>query len=193
MIAMQYSNKTSKNTGCIIAIIVFLYAVFFPFTLAYASSNEYTISIECDMIDYNHLGKEISYSYKCNGYRISNNEQINISGSSFAVTVTITESDSIPDEKSETFSFINNGKKQSDTKQIRVSERGGKRYPNANATWDVTVTATPVSTSKLLTRTTGNSTRANDESNPDYPYEIIIPGSVVAVYILKKKMSNRNR
>lgn len=171
---MEY-EETIKNRyqlGIMIfppkSIFVFIITVlvFISFSNVYADSNEYTIGIAIQRIEYEHLGNEISYSYSYNGQSLSDGGRISVSGSSFIISVTITEEDSIPDSNSGEFSFTNNGKSQSINKKITVHERGGTRYPGAYAVWDVTVTATPVSTAVNTTPLPWTSPSSNQTSSP---------------------------
>ena len=105
----------------------------------------FKVSISCKRTAYYHLGEDISYEHTFDGKVIDNGDTITVTGNTATFETTIVENDSIPDVGygSMDFDLQNITKKTSQTMSITVYESGGRRYPDAYATWDVTYTLTP--------------------------------------------------
>lgn len=101
------------------------------------------IVIVPNRIDYHHLGEEITITHKCNGAEIQSGDVINAQPT-LSFTTTIIEHDSINDVGKRSISFILPPINTTKTMSITVHEKGGTRYPNAYATWDITYSIEPV-------------------------------------------------
>lgn len=103
------------------------------------------INIELKCIKNYHLGDEISARYTCNGQSIRSGDVVDAQ-QYFKFVATITENDSVDDVgQSECiiypYAALYNTTKTID---VRVDERGGTRYPDAYAIFQVTFNVSPV-------------------------------------------------
>ena len=101
------------------------------------------IDIDAEQTAYNHLGDDISIEHFCNGTSISNRDTIKAQ-SELSFTTVITENDSTDDVGKKTITIDLPPFTQSKKISIKVVEKGGTKYKNASATWDITYTITPV-------------------------------------------------
>jgi uncharacterized protein YxeA len=105
------------------------------------------VLISVDMIEYEHLGKDLIYEYEYNGEPIKSGEIITLTNDTAVFKTTITEVDSIPDVGSSKITFNTNQAAggQSKTTNVTVKEVGGKRYAGAYAVFEVTYELKPCS------------------------------------------------
>ena len=114
-----------------------------------AADGSLKIKIDIDTIEeeYSHLGNSISEEYTCNGSKIESGDII-AAKRQLSFKIKITEDDSIPDVGTGTatisFPSIQEIEKKTVKTQIRVNEKGGRKYPNAYAIYRVEITAEPV-------------------------------------------------
>lgn len=105
------------------------------------------VKIESKQTAYHNLGTDITKDHTLNGVPVKNGDIV-AAADVLRFTTTITEDDGTDDKGTGSAaiylpSLINSSLLESDTISITVRERGGRKYPNAYATWDVTYTVTP--------------------------------------------------
>lgn len=100
------------------------------------------IRISENLISNIHLGDEFQIYHTCNGKKIGLSDSVE-AGRELVFQTTIIENDSVPDMGSGTIIITTPPYEQSETITIRVNERGGKRYPNAYAIWQITYSISP--------------------------------------------------
>lgn len=113
--------------------------------LRYTNQLRVTVDINTEVLDYYHLGANVGYDFWCNGHRIYSGKTIKLRKQILNFTTEITEYDTIPDYaysncRVKRINYYNGGSFYTD---ITVYEHGGRRYPDAYATYRVTYTITP--------------------------------------------------
>lgn len=95
--------------------------------------------------DYSHLGKDLIYKHTMNGIAIKSGDTISLYSTHLPLQTTITESDSVPDTATtdEITLRIKGGDEATAKTSLTVRERGGRRYKNAYADFDITYSITP--------------------------------------------------
>ena len=101
------------------------------------------INISTELIEYHHLGKDITEEFTCNGEHITDGSTISAQ-SCLEFTATITEHDTIDDVGRNTVSLSTPPYNNSIKSTVRVKERGGKKYKNAYAVYEITYSTEPV-------------------------------------------------
>lgn len=100
------------------------------------------VDINTIQTEYHSLGTDISMVHTCNGKRVTSGDAV-FANSTMTFHTTITEHDSIDDvgECKVSISLPPYSTKRRVT--ITVHERGGRRYADAYATWEVVYSLTP--------------------------------------------------
>lgn len=104
------------------------------------------VAINTNQTEYNHLGTDISFVHTCNGKEVSSGSVVPMR-KQMTFETTITEYD---DSKSDTGAGSVvvcpslTSYKGRETMSITVRERGGTKYKQAYAKWEITVAVEPV-------------------------------------------------
>ena len=102
------------------------------------------VSIDETETEYHHLGQDISIEHTCNGKTVHSGDIIAMKKRLEFNTI-ITEHDNSADDVGEGGTVIgltSDGKGYART-TITVKERGGRKYKNAYATWNISYSVTP--------------------------------------------------
>ena len=156
----QYNNSSSKTVG----VTYKINENFDPYTYAAASVNTGSnnnnpkdnnsraksgtlkVSAKASCSNYNHVGKNWSYSMYVNGTRISGTKNMNFTvGDTITVEAYVTEEDSKPDEghNSSSHTITENDLTRGFKLSLNVSVReNGGRYSGSVADWNVVFTFT---------------------------------------------------
>lgn len=102
------------------------------------------VNIDCQEIEYHHLGRDICREYFYNSNPISSGDIIPAAGD-LTFTARITEQDKIPDTGENSVDMkLEPPYQQTAIAQIRVDEKGGTRYKDAYALYEVSFSVEPV-------------------------------------------------
>ena len=101
------------------------------------------VDISVRTLEYHSLGRELSVETTCNGRSISDGDII-YAEPVLKFETELTERDSIPDRNSGGAVLHLPPLERSVSHEITVRERGGRRYPNAYAVYEVTYQTTPL-------------------------------------------------
>lgn len=109
------------------------------------SGRTYLIIIQCEMIEYQHLGNEITIQHLYQNLEIDNGDVLTLTGTQVEIETIITDEEEIPDvgSKCVVLDVELDMRTVSETITIRVDENGGTRFPDAYAVWKITYTLTP--------------------------------------------------
>lgn len=105
--------------------------------------------IKVEMLEYNHLGRDLVYKHKLNGTHVASGGAVKgkagMDKPYFYFITEITEKDSIPDTAmtNGVFVEIDSHFSSSATSYVTVEENGGRKYKDAYAKFKITYTVIP--------------------------------------------------
>lgn len=101
------------------------------------------VSIDCNVLEYHHLGDDVICEHTCNGVSVSDGDVITAK-ERMRFETKITEQDNIPDTGRSSYTFMLPPFSGEQSIKIRVNEEGGTRYENAYAVFEVTCKIEPL-------------------------------------------------